>query len=251
MAFEFLRWELVTVLHVNLRDEKHGEDTVSAIDIKLQVDISNERLDDLIHPDMRDAFYFNRDFDASQLKIEEVPEKYPNLRFPKMVMPLAWKDEITGARVLFDYGLGEERDSNIDLHSCKVKNFRLTLCEGGTVEVVFTVQNNEIPDGVLDKLRRKLRQQLPILVIPMGATCDLVKAPAEKKVPPKEQPPRPNSNKVINFPTPSDAAPDEPPAIDPVQLTITQAMEAAPTVTKSDTPAPKARGARSTPANLE
>jgi hypothetical protein len=246
MSFELLKWEPVRIRHVNLRGEKHGEETVSALDIKVELPIENRRLD-MFHPELCDKTYFNREAQQGQLAMDEVPETLPNLIFPQMKAPRKWDLELKGARVVFDYGLGEERGSNIDLHGSKVKGFELEMIEGGTVNVVFTIQNNEFPDGALDKLRHKLDQELPVLIVPAGAFCELLVPVAEPKEPPKPKPPRANSNKVIDFPVPKDVAPDAPPTIDPAQLTITQAMEAA----SPAADAPKARGSRNTPTSLE
>lgn len=253
MAFEILTWEPVTIEHVNLRDEKHGEDTVSAMDIKVTLKISNNRLDTLIHPKLRKSNYFDRELDGGQVRLDDgQPELLPNLMFPEMHQPIKWPGlELTNTRVVFDYGMGEERGSNIDLHSCKVKSFFLTLMEGGTVEITFTIQNNEFPDGVLDKLRRKLSQDLPLLLIPTGAVCKLVKAIPEKKEPPKEKAPRADAGKVVSmFQTPEDAASDTPP-IDAAQRVITAAMESAAPASGDPADAPKARGSRGAPTNLE
>ncbi len=248
MSFELLKWEPVRIRHVNLRGEKHGEETVSALDIKVELPIENRRLD-MFHPELCDKTYFNREAAQGQLAMDEVPETLPNLIFPQMKAARKWDLELKDARVVFDYGLGDARGSNIDLHGSKIKGFELEMIEGGAVNVVFTIQNNEFPDGALDKLRHKLDQELPVLIVPAGAYCELLIPVAEPKEPPKPKPPRANSNKVIDFPVPKDAAPDAPPTIDPAQLTITAAMEAAQPAPAAD--APKARGSRNTPTSLE
>lgn len=144
--------------HVNLRAEKHGEQSAPAIDVKFVRQAANDALA-MLHPGLKDALYFRDEQTEAQGQIDGVPEIAPNLRFPKLGS-LAWDLEMTGCSVVVDYGLGE--GSNISLSDCKVNNFRIEMSEGGTTDITFRVQTSNFPSGALDKLAGKLGQETQI-----------------------------------------------------------------------------------------
>lgn len=76
------------------------------------------------------------------------------MRFPKMIQPLKFADEIIGAAVTVVYGIGD-----IVLETCNVNNFRVECKEGGTVRVTYRVQGN--PSG---EQLAKLSQMLGLIV---------------------------------------------------------------------------------------
>lgn len=147
--------------HVNLRAEKHGEQSAPAIDVKFVRQAGNDALA-MLHPGLKDALYFRDEQTEAQGQIDGVPEITPNLRFPKLGS-LAWDLEMSGCRVVIDYGLGDEL-SNIVLADCKVNNFRIEMSEGGTTDITFRVQTSNFPSGALDKLAGKLDQETKITI---------------------------------------------------------------------------------------
>jgi len=147
--------------HVNLRAEKRGEQSAPAIDVKFVRQAGNDALA-MLHPGLKDALYFRDEQTEAQGQIDGVPEIAPNLRFPKLGS-LAWDLEMSGCRVVIDYGLGDEL-SNIVLADCKVNQFRVECMEGGTVEITFRVQTSNFPSGALDKLAGKLDQETKITI---------------------------------------------------------------------------------------
>lgn len=56
------------------------------------------------------------------------------VRYPHLDYPLALDHEMTGARVVIEYGLGK-----MELPDCEIKDFRITPMAGGTVIVGFKV----------------------------------------------------------------------------------------------------------------
>ena len=56
MALE-LKKQTGKVAHLNVREEKHGEESVVAVDVKVEVEISNQFLDTLVEG-MREASVF-------------------------------------------------------------------------------------------------------------------------------------------------------------------------------------------------
>jgi hypothetical protein len=163
MTFELPKPVAVKLLHVNLRGEKHGDDTEPAIDLKLSMLAANDVLD-LFHPKLKSSLYFRSESTDAQAEVPGVPQVLPNKLFSAM-QPLAWDLELTGCKVVVDYGLGEDAGSNVELCDCKVNAFRIDPKEGGSVEVTFRVQTSNIPDGALDKLSRKLNQETQITLV--------------------------------------------------------------------------------------
>jgi hypothetical protein len=160
MPFEFPTPTAVTLRHCNLREEKHGEDSAPAIDLKFTRQASNEILD-LFHPKLRESLYWRDGDTEAQADVPGVAKVLPNKLFNAM-QPIAWDLELTGCTVVIDYGLGD--GSNITLADCKVNAFRIDPKEGGTVDVTFRVQTSNFPDGALDKLAHKLGQETQITI---------------------------------------------------------------------------------------
>lgn len=170
MPFELLSPTAVKLMHVNLRPEKHGDEDVPAIDLKFCLAASNAALD-MFHPKLRDALYYNAEAEQGQEQIDGVPEVLPNRRFTAME-PIDWDLELPNRIVVVDWGLGD--DSNIKLHDCRVNRFKISPIEGGTVEIEFRVQTSQIPEGALDKLSKKLKQETAISILPPTEKPDAI-----------------------------------------------------------------------------
>ena len=125
-----------TVSHINVRDEKHGEETVLAVDIKFKVDMPNTVLDELHHGLRISMFGAN----------EEQDDRFEGGHLPRLRYPML--DPIK-------MNLGEQPVS-LTIHRVthdikvdgKVKKVVLECKEGGTVTAVFTVSCNPDPDVV-------------------------------------------------------------------------------------------------------
>ncbi len=134
MPFEFKKQQ-AKLSHLNVRTEKHGEDDVLAVDVKLQADVSNKFLDE-ISPGMRAALYSG---DAAQTDIEA--DHLSTLRFPQL-HPLKLKVGIVdGKFVLHGKAKAEDRD-----FECDVKDAVLACKDGGTVELTFSVAVQPTPE---------------------------------------------------------------------------------------------------------
>lgn len=111
---------------------------------------------------LREALYFRSETTEAQGEIDGVDQVLPNKRFAQL-QPLAWDLELTGCKVVVDYGLGDDV-SNVELCDCKVNQFRIDPKEGGTVELTFRVQTSNLPTGALDKLSTKLGHETQIVL---------------------------------------------------------------------------------------
>jgi len=163
--FQLLTPTPVTLKHVNLRPEKHGDESVRAIDVKFSLKQGNDILD-LFHPKLRTRLYWNqKEQEQQQERMPGVPASLPDLIFPELE-PLKWDLELIGAKVIVDYGLGPDAGSSIELCDCKVNAFLFECQQGGTVDVTFRVQTSNFPDGALDKLSKQLDHETAVQVLP-------------------------------------------------------------------------------------
>lgn len=143
LEFE-LEGATATLENFNPRVEKAGPEKVPAADLKISCARS---ADVLAHfePTLK-AFLFN---DKGP---RDLADGLP-LRDPHMVFPLARDEEMTGATVKIDFGIGEP----MVFADAKVNQFRLTPQEGGSVIVGFRVQckPNELQAGKLYTMQEK------------------------------------------------------------------------------------------------
>lgn len=162
--FQLLTPTTVKLMHINVRTEKHGPTDIDACDLDFVLSGENARVLAMLHPDLCEALYFNAEAEAGQDVIDGVPQHLPNLRFPKLADALAWSDEATGVDLTVIYGLGDEV-SNIKLEAGKAATKRFEPEEGGTVSLAFRFAVAGYPDGVIDKLRKKLKQEVTITMV--------------------------------------------------------------------------------------
>ncbi len=141
MRFAFaLHEQKCRLLSFNPRAEHHGEETVPAADLKIEVALANDELA-MFHPALKSLLYHYDSQIAGDLvdvaKKDEDKNYSPHLRMQKLVTPLKWDDAITGATVRIHYG-ATGRD--IVLTTADVNNFTIDPQQGGTVMVGFRVQ---------------------------------------------------------------------------------------------------------------
>lgn len=123
----------VKLLHVNARAEKHGDDNVLSLDLKMEFKGENKFLDDFA-PGLREALYWKKE----DGQVGELFGGFrPNLRFPD-VAPIKWTHEYAGYSLEIESGIDD--DSHILLDGCEVNNFSFQCEEGGTVVITFRVQ---------------------------------------------------------------------------------------------------------------
>lgn len=124
------------IAHVNLREEKHGEDDVLACDLKVEAKMSNTFLSQL-HPTLRESLYER----GPQLALDIADNPLPKLRFPLLVTPLKWEGKIQGGKVTLHAPVS---DDDLVVFA-DVDELRLSPQDGGTIIVVFRAKFR--PDG--------------------------------------------------------------------------------------------------------
>lgn len=134
MNFDLEQQECV-LENFNPRREIHGEDPQPASDLKFIANLSADVLA-LFSPTLRFCLFHKVGAADDPDMINRITER-PNLRFPKL-KPLGWDDEMVGAHVTVDHGLGGKSDLNFE--DCKVNNFTIEPAEGGRFTLTFRVQ---------------------------------------------------------------------------------------------------------------
>lgn len=124
----------VTLVNVNPRTERHGEDPVLAADLKLSFKTSNDILSEF-HPSLKSAFYGKQG--GSQGELVDDPGHLPELRFPQLGR-VKWEKQFTGYELRFHWGASGKDD--IVLEDCKVDKFAFDCLDGGSVVFSFRVQ---------------------------------------------------------------------------------------------------------------
>jgi hypothetical protein len=160
-----LQKQKLKLSNINVRAEKHGDDTKLAADVKLTMKVSNDILSEF-DPSLKSALYAEgSNSDQGELPIDE-PGRLSALKFPNM-SSIGWGIELKGFDFRLHYGIGGKSD--IKLSECEVDKFRFTPQDGGTVEVSFRVIVH--PEAAQ-----------------LGRMCELIQAEIEVSLtPPEEQ----------------------------------------------------------------
>lgn len=148
-----LQEKVVQFLHMNTRDEKHGDEDVTAHDLKFRFDMTNAELS-MFSDRLLDALYMPED-DGPDL-LGDAP--LTRLRLGTGVEEIHWTSgELVGATVILHYGV----DTELRFGGAKVNGYRLEPKEGGTVSVTFRAQINPDRDkiahesGLLTEMRSR------------------------------------------------------------------------------------------------
>lgn len=147
------------VAHLNVREEKHGEDPVLAVDVKIKADVANKFLDEL-SPGLRAALFAREggqpgettDMDEDHLTV---------LRFPQLA-PLKWDVSVVGGKFTLH---GSKKADDLEFE-CHVKEATLACKEGGTVELTFSAAILPTPDES-GKLAAFLGKDVRVSVMPV------------------------------------------------------------------------------------
>lgn len=157
--------QVCKVAHVNLREEKHGEESVTAIDLKVQASVSNDFLS-YLSPTLKGSLYGKPDTSVQGTLVHDNPGYMPRLLYPA-IKQVKWEGEMPKAQVVFH---GATKKQDIEL-SADVNKLTLECMDGGTVVVSFRVQ--VVPEGaVLGKLAGLLGVEMKVTVAENGAELE-------------------------------------------------------------------------------
>lgn len=142
--------ERVFFAHMNLRSEKHGDESEPALDVKFELTTSNSVLKKL-NPALLAALY-EKD---RQGDIED--DFLRKLRFPLLGV-LPWDLELLRTKLT----VHDVDGYDITLDDGKTNKFRIEALDGGTVKLIFRCQFSAPDEDAVASLLRVLQQDVPI-----------------------------------------------------------------------------------------
>jgi hypothetical protein len=131
----------VLLAHLNTRTEKHGDEDIGAIDLKIKCRAANTILD-LFDPRLRSTL-FQRAGGGQQADMHS-PEHLPQRVFPH-IPSVNWDDKLDGYTAVIGTGLGL---ISVTLGQVKVHKFKFEPVDGGTVDLTYTVSCNPSAEQV-------------------------------------------------------------------------------------------------------
>jgi hypothetical protein len=147
--FELPKPTMMELKHVSTNKEHHGEALVLAIDLKFKWVTNNIALNMLDGGGMREALFaalppgtkapVKVEDDDGQAEMDMPVSDLPFVRMPRVGYPLKTDYEFTGYKLVRDYGRGGDADQVLSL--CKLKDFKITPIEGGSVCIEFGVRS--------------------------------------------------------------------------------------------------------------
>ncbi|MGO4326768.1 hypothetical protein AB4Z48_18235 [Cupriavidus sp. 2TAF22] len=126
--------QLTKILHINTRNEKHGDDNVLGVDLKLQARVSNDLLAQF-SPTLKASFYHKEESVQGSLVTDA--GYLPNLKNPALGT-VKWDGNWEHQKLTILSGVRAEDD--IELDDAKVNKLSFDFQEGGTVFINFRVQ---------------------------------------------------------------------------------------------------------------
>lgn len=154
---------------VNNRAEMHGTEPKPAVDLKFSFDAPNLILAQFDRNLLKALYFKAKGGDAAgqQTTLDgvEAVSDVPNLRMPRLGLPLTWDHDLTGYTLTIDPGLGGR--SNLTLADCEVNSFKLEPKEGGTVTIGLRVQTSKgLDEPTLGRLASLVQHDVSIQLDP-------------------------------------------------------------------------------------
>lgn len=159
-----LKKQSAKVKHINLREEKHGEEPVLGVDVTIVADLPNDFLAQL-SATLKPSLYATDVEALGQLSLVEASEHMPVLRYPAMGA-IGWDVAFPAEFTLH----GQKKAEDVVFGDAKVKQLSLVPKEGGTVEVTFKAQANPGADGT-GLLAAFLGRTVKVSVAPQDAAA--------------------------------------------------------------------------------
>lgn len=126
--------QLTKILHVNVRNERHGDEQVLGMDMRLQTRMGNEALA-MFSPTLKSSFYHKDD--SVQGDLVTTADHLPNLKNPKIGL-IKWDG--TWEHQLLKILDKAKKSDGLVLDDVRVKKMTIDMQEGGTVFFSYLVQ---------------------------------------------------------------------------------------------------------------
>ena len=153
-----------TVRTFNLRTEKHGDDDVTAMDLGVRVTGPSSLLD-MLHTSLREMFYLPPLANQASIPGESPP--WTVLRCDA-VRSTGVKHELVGRNVVLEPSSEIESELGhagaIALGACNVNKFSVTAHPGGSVDIDFRIQTNDIDADSIGHAGAMLSQEVKLSV---------------------------------------------------------------------------------------
>jgi hypothetical protein len=154
--------QTVKLSNVNLRAEKHGDDTRAAVDLKIEATCPSIALI-YFHQELRQHL-FKKDDNPDLVDQVNESDALTVLRYPKMGA-IKWDWEGAGYKAVIDYGLGDEK-SNINLgDDLKIDHFVIEPINGGSVSIAFRIIAHPTKEDI-GKLSELIQREIDIVLTP-------------------------------------------------------------------------------------
>ncbi len=154
-----LKNQMVKILHVNVRNEKHGDEPVLGMDLRLRARLSNDSLA-LFSPTLKSSFYHKDE--SIQGDLVTTADHLPNLKNPK-IGSIKWDGTWEHQLLTIHHKVRKENDIRLD--DVRVKKLLLDMQEGGTVFIDFTAQahpDEKVSAGLIALLGQEVHMSLGI-----------------------------------------------------------------------------------------
>lgn len=158
--------QTVKLSNVNLRAEKHGDETRAAVDLKIEATCPSTALISF-HQELRQHL-FKKDDNPDLVDQVIVGDGLTVLRYPKMGA-IKWDWEGAGYKGVIDYGLGDEK-SNIHLgEDLKIDHFVIEPINGGSVSIAFRIIAHPTKEDI-GKLSELIQRDIDLQLTPPEPT---------------------------------------------------------------------------------
>lgn len=150
-----------SVANLNVRKERHGDESQLAVDVKLETQASNEILDSL-DKGLREAL-FRKPGKGEQQALPIDGNNLTAVKFPSLE-PVKLTHEYAGYEVEIDGDL--EATEAIVLVDAKIKKLAIAPIEGGSVGLTFTVSAEADANDVADLADALIREGVRLTLRP-------------------------------------------------------------------------------------
>lgn len=121
--------------NMTVRVEKHGEEPMPAVSLKMSVEMPNSILDKL-EEGLLEALY-KRTENKPQIEIGGIDDLFPDLKFNR-IKPIQLDNEYENCRLLVVNQIDTKENDHI-IPKCSLKSFKVELKDRGQVILHFTV----------------------------------------------------------------------------------------------------------------
>lgn len=152
------------LMYLNLRDEHHGDQIFTGIDIGIKIVTGNGILSEF-HSSLR-HFLFIKDEADKQTSIDDENDggQLTVLRMGSLIDGLVLNYSLKGAEIVIGFGIGGPSD--IQLEAKTVDKFVVKVSEGGTVALTFKISVSKPGSENIKKLSEILGREIDIAVTP-------------------------------------------------------------------------------------